>query len=83
MAEYKLKLKNRELTGKKLTALRNEGMIPSVVYGGKAPILTASFYVETEKVLKRAECAAAVRAAAVVQTAKNAAVTKLTKTNVK
>lgn len=54
MAEYKLKLKNRELTGKKLTALRNEGMIPSVVYGGKAPILTASFYVETEKVLEKA-----------------------------
>ena len=54
MAEYKLKLKNRELTGKKLTTLRKEGMIPSVVYGGKAPILTASFYVETEKVLEKA-----------------------------
>lgn len=54
MAEYKLKLKNRELTGKKLAALRNEGMIPSVVYGGKAPILTASAYVETEKVLEKA-----------------------------
>ena len=54
MAEYKLKLKNRELTGKKLAALRNEGMIPSVVYGGKAPILTGSAYVETEKVLEKA-----------------------------
>ena len=54
MAEYKLKLKKRELTGKKLKALRGEGMIPSVVYGGKEPILTASAYVETEKVLEKA-----------------------------
>ena len=54
MAEYKLKLKNRELTGKKVIALRKEGMIPSVVYGGKTPILTASAYVETEKVLEKA-----------------------------
>lgn len=54
MAEYKLKLKNRELTGKKLAALRSEGVIPSVVYGGKEPILTGSAYVETEKVLEKA-----------------------------
>lgn len=54
MAEYKLKLKNRELTGKKLKALRSEGVIPSVVYGGKEPILTGSAYVETEKVLEKA-----------------------------
>lgn len=54
MAEYKLNLKKRELTGKKLKALRSEGIIPSVVYGGKEPILTGSAYVETEKVLEKA-----------------------------
>ena len=54
MAEYKLKLEKREITGKKLRALRQEGLIPSVVYGGKEPILTASDYVATEKVLRQA-----------------------------
>ena len=54
MAEYKLNLKKRELIGKKLKSLRNEGLIPSVIYGGKEPILTSSAYVETEKVLQRA-----------------------------
>lgn len=51
MAEYKLTLSKREVTGKKLKALRATGLIPSVVYGGKEPILTASEYVATEKVL--------------------------------
>ncbi len=51
MAEYKLHLKNREVVGKKLKSLRAEGMIPSVVYGGKEPILLMSEYVPTEKVL--------------------------------
>ena len=52
MAEYKLMLEKREVTGKKLKNLRAEGMIPSVVYGGgKEPILGASEYVATEKVL--------------------------------
>ena len=54
MAEYKLSLKNREATGKKLKALRAEGMIPSVMYGGKEPVLLASEYVVTEKVLEKA-----------------------------
>ena len=54
MSEYKLALKEREITGKKVKSLRADGLIPSVVYGGKAPILTASFYVETEKVLEKA-----------------------------
>ncbi len=54
MAEYKLSLKNREATGKKLKALRAEGMIPSVMYGGKEPVLLASEYVATEKVLEKA-----------------------------
>ena len=51
MAEYKLTLEKREITGKKLKGLRASGMIPSVVYGGKEPILLSSEYVATEKVL--------------------------------
>lgn len=54
MAEYKLKLEKRELTGKKLKSLRATGLIPSVVYGGKEPMLAASEYVATEKVLEKA-----------------------------
>ena len=54
MAEYKLKLEKREATGKKVKSLRAAGMIPSVVYGGKEPILVASEYVATEKVLGKA-----------------------------
>ena len=54
MAEYKLTLEKREITGKKLKNLRAEGKIPSVVYGGKEPILLASEYVATEKVLNGA-----------------------------
>ena len=51
MAEYKLALKKRELVGKKLKNLRASGMIPSVIYGGKEPVLGSSEYVATEKVL--------------------------------
>ena len=51
MAEYKLTLEKREITGKKLKGLRASGMIPSVLYGGKEPILLSSEYVATEKVL--------------------------------
>ncbi len=51
MAEYKLALEKREVVGKKLKNLRAEGKIPSVIYGGKEPILTSSEYVATEKVL--------------------------------
>lgn len=51
MAEYKLALEKREITGKKLKSLRAEGLIPSVVYGGKEPVLLSSEYVATEKVL--------------------------------
>ena len=54
MAEYSLALKKREVTGKKLKALRAEGMIPSVVYGAGEPINTSSEYVATEKVLEQA-----------------------------
>lgn len=51
MAEYKLTLKKREVKGKKIKALRVEGLIPSVIYGDKEPVLASSEYVETEKVL--------------------------------
>ena len=51
MAEYKLTLEKREVTGKKLRALRAAGMIPSVVYGEGEPVMLASEYVATEKVL--------------------------------
>lgn len=54
MAEHKLNLEKREVTGKKLKALRAAGMIPSVVYGGKTPVLLTSEYVPTEKVLGKA-----------------------------
>ncbi len=54
MAEYKLSLEKRELTGKKLKGLRASGLIPSVIYGGKEPVLAASEYVVTEKVLGQA-----------------------------
>lgn len=51
MAEYRLALEKREATGKKLKGLRAAGLIPSVVYGGKEPVLLSSEYVATEKVL--------------------------------
>lgn len=54
MAEYKLSLEKRELTGKKLKGLRASGFIPSVIYGGKEPVLASSEYVATEKVLGQA-----------------------------
>lgn len=54
MSEYKLTLEKREVAGKKLKDLRAKGVIPSVIYGGKEPIMTASEYVATEKVLEKA-----------------------------
>lgn len=51
MAEQKLSLEKRELSGKKLKALRADGKIPSIVYGTKEPMMTVSEYVATEKVL--------------------------------
>ena len=54
MAEYKLALEAREITGKKLKDLRAKGLVPSVVYGGKEPILASSEYVATLKVLEKA-----------------------------
>lgn len=53
MSENQLKLEKRTLVGKKIKALRTEGLIPSVVYGAnKDNITTQSNYNDTEKVLK-------------------------------
>lgn len=49
-----LVLDNRTVQGKKLKALRASGQIPSVVYGGAEPVLGASAYNATEKVLLEA-----------------------------
>ncbi len=46
-----LVLEKRTEQGKKLKALRRDGKIPSVVYGGQEPILTVSDYNVTEKAL--------------------------------
>ena len=55
MSENKLSLDKRTVTGKKLGAIRADGLIPSVVYGDKnEPILAQSSYNETEKVLRAA-----------------------------
>ena len=53
MSEDKLSLAKREVTGKKVKSLREQGLIPSVVFGGKEPILTQSEYVVTEKALEK------------------------------
>ena len=54
MSDYNLSLTVRTETGKKALALREEGLIPSVIYGGKSEILAKSPYNETEKVLRLA-----------------------------
>ena len=54
MSDYNLSLSVRTETGKKALALREEGLVPSVIYGGKSEVLAKSPYNETEKVLKLA-----------------------------
>ena len=55
MSELQLTLAKRTVAGKKLSALRAEGLIPSVVYGGgKQPTMAQSTYNDTEKVLRSA-----------------------------
>lgn len=52
MNDISLKLNERTMVGKNAAKLRQEGMIPSVVYGGKSkPIATQSLKVETTKVV--------------------------------
>jgi large subunit ribosomal protein L25 len=51
MSDITLKLDTRTLAGKKVTKLREQGFVPSVVYGGHAdPLSTQSPAVETTKV---------------------------------
>lgn len=55
MNDISLKLNGRTAVGKKASHLRREGIIPSIVYGGKAdPIATQSSEVETTKVVHAA-----------------------------
>lgn len=54
MSDTKLALAKREVSGKKVKSLREQGLIPSVVFGGKEPILTQSSYNETEKAVREA-----------------------------
>jgi len=51
VSDITLKLDTRTVEGKKVTTLRQQGIVPSVVYGGSAdPINTQSGIVETTKV---------------------------------
>ena len=52
MSEEKLALAKREVSGKKVKNLREQGLIPSVVFGGKEPVMTQSAYNETEKAVR-------------------------------
>ena len=55
MSEITLKLSSREVSGKQVTKLREQGLVPSVVYGGKSdPVNTQSGLVETTKVAHQA-----------------------------
>ena len=51
MSDIKLSLNVRTATGKKVAAIRADGLIPSVIYGEGEPVLAQSAYNETEKVL--------------------------------
>ena len=51
MHEISLKLATRTINGKKVAKLRQEGLVPSIVYGGhEEPIMAQSAIVETTKV---------------------------------
>ncbi len=51
MSTISLKLDTRTVTGKKVSTLRKDGIVPSVVYGGDSvPLSTQSGIVETTKV---------------------------------
>lgn len=55
MNDISLELNERTLNGKKAAKLRQSGMVPSVVYGGKAePVSTQSPLVETTKAVRAA-----------------------------
>ena len=54
MSDTKLALAKREVAGKKVNNLREQGIIPSVVFGEGEPVLTQSVYNETEKAVREA-----------------------------
>ena len=55
MSDITLKLDTRTVAGKKVAQLRQQGIVPSVVYGGSIdPINTQSGIVETTKVAHHA-----------------------------
>ena len=55
MNDISLKLSERTVTGKKVDKIRQEGLVPSVVYGGKAePLATQSQFVDTTKIVRAA-----------------------------
>jgi len=54
MSDTKLALAKREVSGKKVKSLREQGLIPSVVFGEGEPVLTQSVYNETEKAVREA-----------------------------
>lgn len=52
MHDISLKLEQRSIKGKKVASLRKSGLVPSVIYGGKAePMLVQSPAIETAKVV--------------------------------
>jgi len=55
MADITLKLDTRTLTGRHAAKLRKQGIVPSVVYGGKAkPVSTQSSTIDAVKVVRAA-----------------------------
>lgn len=55
MSDFTLKLDTRTAEGKQVAKLRNDGLVPSVVYGGtSAPVSTQSNAVDTLKVVRAA-----------------------------
>jgi large subunit ribosomal protein L25 len=55
MEDIKLSVDLREVSGKKVAAVRKAGLVPGVVYGGKSkPVIVQSDYNATEKVVRDA-----------------------------
>lgn len=55
MNDLKLKVSLREVSGKKVAAVRKAGLVPGVIYGAEMePILTQSDYNTTEKIVNEA-----------------------------
>lgn len=55
MNDISLKLQKREIEGKKVAKLREDGLVPSVIYGGhQEPIKAQSSVVDTTRVVREA-----------------------------